>query len=107
MIQVFNKILFGSDAEAFLELDVNATDNFIKKYTNQSNDDLINEFLTNLPMYKNQGEICIGWKLAKDDSNIGKTDANEIATDSQQGLVTESSKLDNSRRPTKTKRTKG
>lgn len=107
MIQLFNKILFGSDAEAFLELDVNAKVNFIKKHTNQSNDELINEFLTNLPMYKNQGEICIGCKLAKDDSNISKTNANEVTTDSQQGMVRESSELDNNKRPRKTKRTKG
>lgn len=87
MIQVFNKILFGSDAEAFLALDVNAKVNFIKKHTNQSNDDLINEFLTNLPMYKEQGDICIGCKLPKDGDNIGKGNAEATSEDSQQNLV--------------------
>lgn len=107
MIQVFNKILFGSDAEAFLALDVNAKVNFIKKNTNQSNDDLINEFLTNLLMYKNQGEICIGCKLQKDGDNIGKGNAVEVTTDSQQELARESSELDNNKRPRQTKARKG
>lgn len=107
MIQIFNKILFGSDSEAFLELDVNAKVNFIKKHTNQSNDDLINEFLTNLPMYKNQGEICIGCKLAKDGNNISEANAVEITTDNQQELVGESSELDNNKRPRQAKTRKG
>jgi hypothetical protein len=107
MIQIFNKIIFGSDAEAFLALDVNSKVNFIKKYTNQQNDDLINEFLTNLPMYKSQGENCIGCKLSNDGKNISKTNAVEVATSSEPTMVGESSSRDNTERPRQTKRKKG
>lgn len=90
MIQIFNKIIFGSDADAFLALDINAKCNWIKKYTNQQNDDLINEFLTNLPMYKSQGENCIGCKLSNDGKNISKTNAVEVATSSEPTMVAKS-----------------
>lgn len=107
MIEIFNKIIFSDDADAFLKLDVNAKVTWIKKYTNQQNDDLINDFLTNLPMYKSQGENCISCKSVKDGKNISKTNAVKIESDSQQRLVEQSSERDNTERPRQTKRKKG
>jgi hypothetical protein len=106
MIQIFNKIIFGSDADAFLALDVISKVNWIKKYTNQQNDDLINEFLTNLPMYRKDGDNCIDCKLSKDGNNISKANAIEVATSSESTMVEEPSERDNTERPRQTKRKK-
>lgn len=56
-MEIFNKHIFGSDADYFKKLSVIEQVNWIKKYTNQQNDNLINEFLSNIP--ENNDKNCI------------------------------------------------
>jgi len=56
-MEIFNKHIFGSDADYFKQLSVIEQVNWIKKHTNQQNDDLINEFLSNIP--ENNDKNCI------------------------------------------------
>lgn len=56
-MEIFNKHIFGSDADYFKQLSVIEQVNWIKTYTNQQNDDLINEFLSNIP--ENNDKNCI------------------------------------------------
>lgn len=62
MIQIFDKQLFGSDAEAFLSWDCAQKKQWIKDNTNQKNDALIDEFLLTV---RNSDDECIGCKEKK------------------------------------------
>jgi len=47
-MEIFGKHLFGSCAQEFIDLPVMEQVNWIKKRTKQTNDDLIDDFLSNL-----------------------------------------------------------
>lgn len=68
-MEIFGAHIFTSDAQAFLDFSVNEKVEWIKKYTNQKDDDLINEFLSNLPQYKN-GSECLNCNTKQDANNI-------------------------------------
>jgi hypothetical protein len=97
-MEIFNKHIFGSDADYFKQLSVIEQVNWIKKHTNQQNDNLINEFLSNIP--ENNDKNCI------DCGNKRKGISEKITTDTESvgnGIVgTE----DNIKRPKKPKRRK-
>jgi len=69
IMEIFGVHIFTSDAQAFLDFSVNEKVEWIKKYTNQKDDDLINEFLSNLPQYKN-GSECLNCNSKQDANNI-------------------------------------
>lgn len=109
-MEIFNKRIYGTDAQAFNELDVIAKVNWIKKNTNQQNDELIYEFLKN-PIKDEKGN-CINCghldhKIIRYDSNISKDNVIEVETDSNGAMATESSTGDSVERPRKAKRAKG
>lgn len=109
-MEIFNKRIYGTDAEAFNNLDVIAKVNWIKKNTNQQNEELIYEFLTK-PIKDEKGN-CINCgtldnKIVRYDSNISKNDVIEIATDSDRTMVEKSSTGNSTKRQRKAKRTKG
>ena len=82
---IFNIELFGTDAEWFCNLSKLQQTEWIKKNTNQSSDDLINEFLAS-PL-KNKKEYCFTCRdkkqkvsIAKiiEDGNISKGNEQEV-----------------------------
>jgi len=56
-MEIFGKHIFGSDANEFRALPVLEQYEWIKKYTNQNDEDLINEFLSNIP--ENNDKNCL------------------------------------------------
>jgi hypothetical protein len=97
-MEIFNKHIFGSDADYFKQLSVIEQVNWIKKHTNQQNDDLINEFLSKIP--ENNDKNCI------DCGNKRKGISEKIESDTEQtsnGIV---DTKDNIERPKKSKRRK-
>jgi hypothetical protein len=97
-MEIFNKHIFGSDADYFKQLSVIEQVNWIKKNTNQQNDDLINEFLSNIP--ENNDKNCI------DCGNKRKGISKKIESNTEQtsnGIV---GTKDNIERPKKPKRRK-
>lgn len=103
-MQIFNKQIFGDVAEGFCALPKELKVAWIKKYTNQQNDTVINAFLDNPIKEHDCGCGCGGKNKAN--GNISKSDAVETITSSQSELVGNESKGDSSKRPKKTKRTK-
>lgn len=75
-MEIFNKQIFGSDADYFKQLSVIKQVEWIKKYTNQQNDDLINEFLSNIP--ENNDKNCL------DCGNISKGISKKVTTNTEQ-----------------------
>ena len=76
-MHIFNKQIFGSDAIEWLEKSVNQKVEWIKKHTNQQNDDIINEFLSNLSIYKDGDKNCLN---CGNNANISKRIPKEIET---------------------------
>lgn len=104
-MQIFNKLLGESDFEAFLDLTRENKVSWIKKYTNQQNDVLINEFLDN--PHKEVNGCCIGCgNNHKKNEGISKANVIEVADSSTEILVAESSSADSVERPKNTKRRK-
>lgn len=107
-MQIFNKLLGKSDFEAFLDLTREAKVSWIKKYTNQQNETLINEFLDS--PFKDDKGCCIGCgtlnnKFVKNES-FSKANAIEVADSSAEVVVAEPSSTDSAKRPKKSKRGK-
>lgn len=97
-MEIFNKHIFGSDADYFKQLSVIEQVDWIKKYTNQQNDDLINEFLSNIP--ENNDKNCL------DCGNKRKGISEKTATDVEQTDVTDVSARNSTKRQRSTKRRK-
>jgi hypothetical protein len=85
MIQIFNVQLFGSDADWFCNLNVTEQIGWIRNNTNQVDDTLINEFLSNSLHNKkdycftcrdNKQRVTIA-KIVKD-GNISKGNEQEV-----------------------------
>lgn len=84
---IFNIELFGSDADWFCNLNVSEQVSWIRNNTNQNDDNLINEFLSN--SLHNRKDYCFTCrdkkqkvsiaKIAKD-GNISKRDEQTIET---------------------------
>lgn len=74
-MEIFGKHIFGSDANEFRALPVKEQYEWIKKYTNQNNEDLINEFLSNIP--ENNDKNCL------DCENKRKTIPTEVEQSSE------------------------
>jgi hypothetical protein len=98
-MEIFNKHIFGSDADYFKQLSVIEQVNWIKKHTNQQNDDLINEFLSNIP--ENNDKNCINCG-----NNFSKAVPTEATTDNEPIDVGAVSGKDNIKRPKNAKRRK-
>lgn len=74
-MEIFGKHLFGSCAQEFINLPVIEQVNWIKKYTKQTNDDLIDDFLSNLKGQEDKQCINCG-----NDGNITSRIPEEVAT---------------------------
>jgi hypothetical protein len=98
-MEIFGKHIFGSDANEFRALAVNEQYEWIKKYTNQSNEDLINEFLSNIP--ENNDKNCLNCG-----DNISKRVSKKVNTDTEQINDGAISRTNNTKRPRATKRAK-
>ena len=72
-MEIFGKHIFGSDAEQFKSLPILNQVEWIKKNTNQKNDDLIDEFLSNIP--ENNDKQCLNCGT---NGNISKGVSKEI-----------------------------
>lgn len=70
MITIFNVQLFGSDAEWFCDLSVTEQINWIRNNTNQLDDNLINEFLSNA--VHNRQDYCFTCRDNKKKISIAK-----------------------------------
>lgn len=107
-MHIFNKQIFGTDAEAFLALDVISKVNWIKKHTNQQNDDVIDNFLANLPNTANDYDCvdCGKIKQIIDGDNISKGNAIENADSEQQELAGQSGESDSPKRQRRNKKRK-
>jgi hypothetical protein len=97
-MKIFNKHLFGNDAEQFLGLPIINQIDWIKANTNQQNDDLIEEFLSNIPI--NNEKNCLNC------GNISETIPNEVTTNIELSNDGEFSKQNSIKRPKTTKRRK-
>lgn len=78
-MEIFNKSLFGDDAIEFCKLPKEQKENWIRKYTNQQNDEIIEEFLNNPLKDGDCGCGCGGKKST--DGNISKDVPTETNTD--------------------------
>ena len=56
-MEIFGKQIFGSDKEQWLELPIEEKVEWIRKYTNQDNDAIIEEFVNNPKISKDK--ICL------------------------------------------------
>jgi hypothetical protein len=74
-MEIFNKHIFGSDAEEWLKLSKDEKTKWIKTHTNQSSDELINELIETLKKDCKCG--CIDCGKNKDNGNISKTNVVE------------------------------
>ena len=97
-MKIFNKHLFGNDAAQFKQLSIIEQIDWIKSNTNQQNDDLIEEFLSNIP--DNNEKNCLNC------GNISETIPNEITANIELSIDGGFSKQNNTKRPKATKRTK-
>ena len=86
-MQIFNIQLFGSDADWFCGLTASEQVNWIRKNTNQVDDSLINEFLSN--SLHNRQDYCFTCRdnkkrvsIAKivENGNISKGNEQEVTT---------------------------
>lgn len=76
-MEIFGMYIYGADAEQFCKLSKEEKKEWILKYTEQSNEVIIDEFLSN-PINKNDCGCGCGGKKEKD-ANISKTISNEVA----------------------------
>jgi len=74
-MEIFGKHIFGTDTEQFLQLPVLEQVQWIKSKTKQQNDDIIDEFLSNIPT--NNDKNCLNC------GNISKTIPTEVEPSSE------------------------
>lgn len=110
-MEIFNIIIWGVDAEKFCALTREEKIQYILKHTNQKDLNQIELFLES-PIVKAKECLSCGTlnnKIEnpfKNDSDISKTNAIEVATDSYEVVVGESSDTDSVKRSRKAKRRK-
>jgi len=93
-MEIFNKQIFGSDADWFLEQPTMAQVEWIKKHTNQQNDDIIDEFLSNIT--KGTDKNCLD---CGQNGNKRITVSEEVITSTKSELPTKQSKKYSTKRP--------
>lgn len=96
-MEIFNKQIFGSDAEEWLQLPTMQQVEWIKSNTNQQSDDLIDEFLSNLPTLGKEKECLNCGK----DGDFSKGISKEVATDTITELSTGESTENSTKRSKK------
>lgn len=102
-MEIFGKHIFGNDAEAWLKLCKDQKKEWILKYTNQTNLDLIDEFVNNPKISKE----CKCLDCGKNKKNgISNGISEETTTATQPIEVGADSGGDSIERPKKTKRRK-
>jgi hypothetical protein len=103
-LDIFGKLLFGSDADAWLKLCKEQKREWILKRTNQRNEEAINEFINNPNISKECK--CLDCGKHKEDGSISKGVYEKVATVVEQSNDTTNGIGDSSKRPRATKRTK-
>lgn len=78
-MEIFGKHIFGNDAEQWLKLCKESKREWILKNTNQTDNNLIDEFINNPKISKE----CKCLDCGKN-GNISKTISTEVATDTEQ-----------------------
>lgn len=107
---IFNVQIFGDDALDFCSWSKSEQKDWIKKYTNQQSDEVIDDFLSR--PFKNEDGKCLNCgtlnnKIVRHGEHISKGNVIEVAADSN-GIVGEKPSSNNSvERPKSTKRKKG
>ena len=106
---IFNVEIYGDDALYFCSMSKSEQSEWIKKYTNQQSDLVIDEFLSN-PL-KIGGMECkkcgeMNNKIIRHDSNISKGNAEESSVDSLNVLDKTEGQRDSGKRPKGFKRKK-
>jgi hypothetical protein len=87
MMTIFNVQLFGSDADWFCSLTASEQVSWIRSNTNQMNDDLINEFLSN--SLHNRHDYCFTCRDNKKNISIAKIVENgNISEGNEQEVAT-------------------
>lgn len=87
MIQIFNVQLFGSDADWFCDLSITEQVDWIKSNTNQLDDTLINQFLSNA--IHNRQDYCFTCLGNKEKISIAKIVENgNISSGDEQTIET-------------------
>lgn len=86
MIQIFNVQLFNSDADWFCSLSVTEQVNWIRSNTNQLDDTLINEFLSNA--VHNRQDYCFTCRGKKEKISIAKIAENGNISEGNEQEVT-------------------
>jgi hypothetical protein len=95
-MEIFGKHIFGSDAEQWLKLCKEQKKEWVFKYTNQTDETLIDEFIKNTKITKE----CKCLDCGKN-GNISKTISDEVATDAEQindGIVSERNSIKRQRK---------
>ena len=92
-MEIFNKNIFGSDADEFMQLSSCDKLAWIKKHTNQQNDEIIKEFIK----VATKGKECKCLDCGKY-GNISKKYATEIADSVNDSEVTTNGKRGSSKR---------
>ena len=102
-MKIFNVSIFGEDADWFCEQPKNVQKDWILSNTNQSDDTLIDELLSNI----NRGNDCdCGCAKCEKNGNISKNNVNEVAI-VEPNEVGSDGAGNSIERPKKTKRAKG
>lgn len=108
-LEIFNVQIFGDDALEFLSWSQETQKEWILTMTNQTNEEIIYEFLSNPKL--SQKATCsncgkLNNKIVNHGNNISKGNAEENADSSKSIMVGESSGGDSIERPKKIKRVK-
>jgi hypothetical protein len=95
-MEIFGKHIFGSDAEQWLKLCKEQKKEWVFKYTNQTDETLIDEFIKNPKITKE----CKCLDCGKN-GNISETISDEVATDTEQindGIVSKRNSIKRQRK---------
>lgn len=101
-MEIFGKHLFGSCAQEFIDLPVMEQVNWIKKRTKQTNDDLIDDFLSNLKGQEDKQCINCG-----NNGNITSRIPEEVTTVIELAENSVDNGRNSTKRPKAIKRAKG
>mgnify|MGYP001086275283 CR=1 FL=1 len=97
-MEIFGKQIFGDCAKEFLNLPILSQVEWIKKYTNQQNDNIIDEFLSNIK--ENENKECLN---CGQNGNISKGIPKEIESIVEQNSVETTGKRNSPKRQRKVK----
>lgn len=95
-MEIFNVQIFGSDADGFLAMSTCDKVSWIKKYTNQQNDEIIKDFIK----VATKGKECKCLDCGKNE-HIGKENVAEVANSIESRLVEKPSERNRTKRSKK------